>query len=205
MREVGEEHRRGAGPGAQVTDDVDLTTRHDLGQRAGIGAGIDAVVTRDHAVVGDLGLLRVEQRAARPELGEDATPVGVFTVERALHELRSRNTARSTAGILHAASTAHREAHQFRGAFCITSHLFGERSTHVGQCIGEGVHPGAIVDRYSRCTVGEHQHRVVGTHRTVDQELVERLRHRLPKGGLEGFGVDGHVGGERRQHRGHRR
>ena len=107
MGEVGEEHGRLAVTSRQFAHDLDVGLGHHGGELLRVGPGVDAVPTRGHAVVRNRDEFRIEAGAARTELRQDSTPVGIFAVEGTLHELGPGNAPSGTTRLILRPSATH--------------------------------------------------------------------------------------------------
>ncbi len=192
--------------GVQVAHDLDLARGHDRTERVGDGGipRLHAVVAHHDAAVGDRHPLGVELRAAGAELREHPAPVRVLAVERALHELRARPPAGRRAG---RPRTTRRPTTWSRTSFAAPSasraicsasepHTSVSASVNAAACS-----PPSTPDR----AVGEDEHRVVRAHRSVDDQRAERVARGREQRLVQRGRIDHDVGGDDREHRGHRR
>ena len=170
------------------------------GDRGFVVRARDAVAAHGDAVVRDVDRLGIEVRAARAELGEDAAPVGVVAVERALHELavgdgpgRDPRLGRDCARRRRATRTNFVAPSASR-AICSASDPHTSVSASVSAC---------AIDRAGPA-VGEHEHGVVRRTAAVDREAVEGLADRVRERPLQRGRVGRGVGRDDREHRRHR-
>ena len=76
---------------------ANLRIQRGLGQRCLVVSAGNTVTTDVYAVVCDRDMLRVEERAARAQLRQDAPPIRVVPIERTLHELTVGNARKRAA------------------------------------------------------------------------------------------------------------
>ena len=145
--------------------------------------------------------------AARAQLGDDAAPVRIRAVERALHELAGGHGARGATGLVGRPGALDDDGRELGRPFRIRCHRECEVVADLRDRLDERVVRVALTpDRVvARDTVREQQHRVVGAARAVDDQGIERVAHGMLEGSVQRGWCRRCVGDDDGEHRGHRR
>ena len=155
------------------------------------GTHLDTAVGHRHQV-------GVERDTGGSELADDATPVGIAPVERALHQLALGDPAGRPGGVVGRRRPDDAHGRHLGGPFGVFGHLGGQAGARLGEGVAE------LGTRRCRTPpAGEDHHGVVGRGRPIDGEVVERVRHGDPQGRTQVGRTDRGIGGEHGQHGGH--
>ena len=106
--------------------------------RGRVVVGRDAAAADGDAAVGDRDAVEVEGDAGVAELADDAAPVRVLAVERALDEQRVGDLAGGPVGLAVGRRAGHPDVDDLRRALGVGGHLAGEGAAGLGDRGGEG-------------------------------------------------------------------
>ncbi|SIJ87190.1 Uncharacterised protein [Mycobacteroides abscessus subsp. abscessus] len=177
----------------EVDDDVDLAAEDHLG-----GVGVRSRGSADlGAVDRDVDRRRVEVRRGGPDLGDDATPVGVLAEDRGLEEVRPGHRPGDGNRIGFGGRPLGGDGDVVVGAFGVDVELAHE----VVAELAEEVLELRGVDARVRSTRAHEDDGVVRRHAPVGVEPVEGAVGGCAQCGVEDRLVEGGVGGDDDEHR----
>ncbi len=168
-----------ARPRVQVERQGELRPGDDAAGATLDAAGhLDAAAHDRDAIEVDVELRRIEHRPAVAGGADDATPVRIAAVERALAQRRARDRVGHLGGIARRARAAHPDVHHLGRALAVLHDRARQSAPQTADGAGER-RVGSRADADRRIAGGavrEQQDRVVGAHVAVDDDGVEGLR-----------------------------